>query len=82
MVALGQRLTYWRQRRGMSQQELADRSGVPYMTIYRLEDGIYADTRSLTAAKLAWALGISLDTLAGIAAPDGDDGHDELASGS
>jgi hypothetical protein len=36
------------------------------MTIYRLEDGTYGDTRTATAAKLARALGYSLDTLVGL----------------
>ena len=66
METFGQRLARLRVGRGWTQQELAARSGVPYMTIYRLEEGIYADTRTAIAAKLSKALGVSLDVLSGI----------------
>ena len=66
MESFGQRLARLRARRDWSQKELATRSGVPYMTIYRLEAGIYADTRTAIAAKLCQALGVSLDVLAGV----------------
>jgi DNA-binding XRE family transcriptional regulator len=63
---LGERLRVFRTRREWSQQELAARSGVPYMTIYRLEEGIYEDTRCAVAGKLSKALGISLDFFVGM----------------
>jgi len=66
METFGQRLARVRVARGWSQKELAQRSGVPYMTIYRLEGGIYDDTRTAIAAKLARTLGVSLDVLAGV----------------
>lgn len=66
MTTFGERLRTLRDLRHWSQQELAARADVPYMTIYRLERGIYADTLTATSAKLARALGVSLDVLAGV----------------
>ena len=63
-ATFGQRLAKVRAARGWSQQELADRSGVPYITIYRCEKGVHQEPRVSIAAKLARALGISLDVLA------------------
>ena len=65
MTTLGERIRKLREMRGWTPQELAERSGVPYMTIYRLEKGIYDDTMTQTSVKLARALVVSLDVLAG-----------------
>ena len=64
MLTFGERLKRLRETRGWSQQELADRSGVPYITIYRCERGLHQEPRVSVAAKLARALGVSLDILA------------------
>jgi len=64
MATFGERLRRLREARGWSQQELADRSGVPYITIYRCERGMHQEPRVGVAAKLARALGVSLDVLA------------------
>ena len=66
MATFGERLRKLRQARKLTQQELAERSGVPYMTIYRLEKGINADILTTTSVKLARALSVSLDVLAGV----------------
>ncbi|HSX83367.1 MAG TPA: helix-turn-helix transcriptional regulator, partial [Candidatus Saccharimonadia bacterium] len=47
-----------------SQQELADQAHVPDITIYRCERGLHQEPRVSVAAKLARALGVSLDVLA------------------
>ena len=65
MATFGERLKRVREDRGWSLQELADRSGVPYITIYRCERGQHQEPRVGVAAKLARALGVSLDVLAG-----------------
>jgi transcriptional regulator with XRE-family HTH domain len=65
-MTFGTRLRRLRERRGWSMSELAEISGVRYRAIYRLEHGIYTDTLTETAAKLARALGVSLDVLAGV----------------
>ena len=64
MTTFGQRLKRLREARGWSQQELADRAEVPYITIYRCERGQHQEPRVSVAARLARALGVSLDVLA------------------
>ncbi len=64
MATFGERLRQLREARGWSQRELAERSGVPYFTIYRCERGTHDEPRVGMAAKLARALGVSLDVLA------------------
>ena len=64
MSAFGDRLKRLREARGWSQQELADQAHVPYITIYRCERGLHQEPRVSVAAKLARALGVSLDVLA------------------
>jgi transcriptional regulator with XRE-family HTH domain len=65
MGEFGQRLRKLREDRRWSMQELARRSGVHYMTIYRLEKGISQEPLVSGGAALAHALGVSLDVLAG-----------------
>ncbi len=66
MQTFGKRLKQIRERRGWTQRELADQSGVPYETIYRVERGTHQEPRVSVAAQLARALGVSLDVLAGL----------------
>jgi transcriptional regulator with XRE-family HTH domain len=66
MQTFGKRLKRIRERRGWTQRELADQSGVPYETIYRVERGTHQEPRVSVAARLARALGVSLDVLAGV----------------
>lgn len=66
METFGQRLKRLRELRKWTQQELAERSGVPYETIYRVERGTHQEPRVSVAAKLSKALGVSLDVLAGL----------------
>lgn len=66
METFGNRLERVRKLRKLSVRELADLSGVPAETIYRVEKGTHHEPRVSVAAKLAVALGISIDVLAGI----------------
>jgi transcriptional regulator with XRE-family HTH domain len=66
MQTFGERLKRIREKRGWTQMELANQSGVPYETIYRVERGTHQEPRVSIAAKLARALGVSLDVLAGV----------------
>jgi transcriptional regulator with XRE-family HTH domain len=58
-IAIGKAVKRWRQARGLSQRALAERSGVGYVNIARLELG-QVDPRLSTLEKLAEALEIRL----------------------
>ena len=66
MSTFGERLIELREKKGWSAQDLADKAGVPYMTIYRAEHKAHHYPRMDVAKKLARALGISLDVLCGL----------------
>src|SRR5436305_369667 len=68
---LGDRLRSIRKRRGLTQQELADRSGVSVQLVRLLEQGEQERTRTETAGKLATALRVETSAL--IVTPDSDD---------
>lgn len=56
------RLVEWRQKRGLSQRELARVSGVGHITIARIETGVF-DPRLGTLRRLAKALKVKLTDL-------------------
>jgi transcriptional regulator with XRE-family HTH domain len=62
---LGKRLKAYRELAGLSQNELSKRSGVPRPTITNVESGAQDGLTLENARKLARALGISIDLLAG-----------------
>jgi Predicted transcriptional regulators len=66
MTTFGQRVQSARERRGLSQTQLALRSGVPQATVSRIESGIRAGTGVAVLKKLALALGVSVDYLVGM----------------
>lgn len=57
MVLDGQRLRQLRRQHGLSQEELADRAGISFTTVARLERQPRASCRSRTLGRLAAALG-------------------------
>lgn len=61
-VTVGERLRYWRERRALSQRELAEAAGMGQNTIWRTESG-EATPHPATLRKLAQALGIRVDQL-------------------
>jgi transcriptional regulator with XRE-family HTH domain len=64
-MALTDRLKAARERKGWSQRDLAKESGVPYSTIWRLENGATLDPKGRLLHKLATALEVSVDYLLG-----------------
>ena len=60
----GRRLKAFRERRGLSQNQLAQRSGVPRPTISSLESGAQLGISLENALKLADALNVTVDMLA------------------
>jgi transcriptional regulator with XRE-family HTH domain len=66
MATLGDRVAKERQKRGWTQQELAERAGVRYETINRIENGKHTEPRVYVAVALAKALGTTVDYLVGM----------------
>lgn len=58
-------LKKFRVQKGMTQKELSERSGVSQSVISKTENGISKDIYLSQAEKLASALGITLNELAG-----------------
>ena len=69
MHVFGARLLQSRQRLGLSQSALAERSGVGQNQISRLERGDKPSVRADTLYALAKALGVSTDYLLGLEVP-------------
>lgn len=65
-MGLGERLHAWREKKGWGLRDLARASGVDVSLISRLESGERQSVSLDAAMKLARALGLSLDYLAGM----------------
>ena len=65
-MSLGDTIKRLRQQRHWRQQDLAQRSGVRQALISELERGQKTDTTSRNVARLAAALGVSMETLVGL----------------
>ena len=64
-MKIGDRIKQLRRSKGMSQQELADKTGLSKMTIYHIEKGNKQPTAE-TLSKIANALDVSMDFLMGV----------------
>ena len=62
---IARRLKELRKKSGWSQQKLADRAGVSYNTVTKIEQGAATMPTIQTMIKIADAFGISLDALVG-----------------
>lgn len=58
-----------RKERAWTQQKLAEKAGISYVIITKIEQGVSKEPTILTMIKLADALGVSLDELVGRTAP-------------
>lgn len=65
MRYLGMRVKDLRERRGWSQTALANKAGVPQMTVWRVENGKVQNLSVLVVRRLARAFTVSMDTLMG-----------------
>jgi putative transcriptional regulator len=73
MMTLGERIRQERERRDISQAELARRIGVSKNTMNMIEESKIADPRFSRVLAIAQQLGMSLDALArGVAPPRPD----------
>lgn len=66
----GRRVLQMRERRGLSQQELANQAGTTAPTIWRIEHGKHAEPGIYIARGIARALGVSLDFLVNLYGDD------------
>jgi transcriptional regulator with XRE-family HTH domain len=62
----GQRVKRRREQLGLSVQELADKAGTRYQTIWRIERGDLREPSIVLAQKIAEALGVGVDYLIGM----------------
>jgi transcriptional regulator with XRE-family HTH domain len=60
---LGKKIKELRLKNNLSQDELARRADVPYTTLTKIEVGVIKKPSVFVVAKIAKALGISLDKL-------------------
>jgi len=65
MWTFGQRLRLRRQQLGLSQTTLAQLTGMPQARLSQFEHGVRTELTVSTALKIARALGVGLDYLAG-----------------
>lgn len=64
-MTLGERITALRERRGWSQNQLAERAGVERSHLSKIVRGRYENTGHGTLAKIAAALGVDLSEITG-----------------
>lgn len=60
---MGYKIKEIRESRDMTQEELAEKSGVSRVTISGLENGTERNTTSKTLVKIASALGVTVDQI-------------------
>lgn len=63
MSSIGDKVRFWREKKGISQRELARRSGLHYVHVAKIELGQRPDPAISTMQAIAKALGITLDKL-------------------
>lgn len=64
-ITIGDRVSYWRQRRGKSQRTLAELAGISQSYLSQIETGGRPVERRATLVALAEALGVSVEELTG-----------------
>jgi len=62
---LGKRVKEYRRRKGLTQQKLAEKTGLSFNTITKIEQGIGDSPTLKTLVKLVDALEVSIDELVG-----------------
>jgi transcriptional regulator with XRE-family HTH domain len=69
---LGRRIQALREQRGLSVQELADRAGTTYQSIWRIERGEQKDPSIALTRAIARTLGVGVDHLINMFGKDED----------
>jgi transcriptional regulator with XRE-family HTH domain len=60
---IGENVKKYRNRQGLSQEDFAKKSGVKYTTLTKIESNVIKKPSVLIMAKLAKALGVSIEDL-------------------
>ena len=60
---LGRKIKEFRMRRGLSQDDLARKADVAYTTLTKIETSVIKNPSVMITAKIANALGVSIDDL-------------------
>ena len=60
---IGENVKKYRNRQGLSQEDFAKESGVKYTTLTKIESNVIKKPSVLIMAKLAKALGVSIEDL-------------------
>ncbi len=60
---IGSRIQKVRKQRGITQESLAEKAGVPYPTLIKIENGQVKNPTIKTVKKIAEALGVTIDYL-------------------
>lgn len=63
MINLSNKIKEYRTKRKWSQRELAKKSGVPYKTLIKIEQGTSKEPSILTVYKIARAFEVTVDKL-------------------
>lgn len=62
-MKMGYKLKEIRESKHMTQEELANKSGISRVTISAMENGVERNTTTKTLVKLAEALGVTIDRI-------------------
>ncbi len=62
-INIGENIKKYRNRRGLSQEDFAKKSGVKYTTLTKIESNVIKKPSVLIMAKLAKALSVSIEDL-------------------
>lgn len=62
-INIGENIKKYRNKQGLSQEDLAKKSGVKYTTLTKIESNVIKKPSVLVMDKLARALGVSIEEL-------------------
>jgi transcriptional regulator with XRE-family HTH domain len=62
-INIGENIKKYRNKQGLSQEDFANKSGVKYTTLTKIESNVIKKPSVLIMAKLAKVLGVSIEDL-------------------
>jgi transcriptional regulator with XRE-family HTH domain len=61
--SIGQKIRAWRKKKGLTQDALVKRAGIPYSTLAKIESDVIKNPSLRTITKIADGFGITLNDL-------------------